>query len=169
MTTERHRPIVVWGCNLTRIRVLCISTSKTKATVYCTCTVCMYMYVHTLHTYIHTEHLSPTFETAITNITNLVRTASSNDPCMIYTLKTVHVHNMIGLILCIRTLYIQYILLEQYACDPGFSLFYRIDRAGPNEPIHLREKSYASRDSQGINNLLHPKMFFWKIYKATLA
>lgn len=52
------------------------------------------------------------------------------------------------------------ILLEQYACDPGFSLFYRIDRAGPNEPIHLREKSYASRDSQGINNLLHPKMFF---------
>lgn len=43
---------------------------------------------------------------------------------------------------------------------PGFSLFYyRRDRARPNVPIHLGEKSYASRDSQGINNLLHPKMF----------
>lgn len=42
--------------------------------------------------------------------------------------------------------------------QPRFSLFYRGNRARPNEPIHLREKSCASRDSQGINNLLHSQL-----------
>lgn len=72
-------------------------------------------------------------------------------------IKTVHVH-MIGLILHTGAILMR----------PGFSLFYRRDRARPNEPIHLRERSYASRDSQGINNLLHPKMFL-EVLQATLA